>query len=97
MPPPQSDYDKWIKLRERLREEDVTRKAQLKDIAKFIKQVLPQPTVHKFETGYRITTTPPSVPVKRRIVESLPSTSAAVQTATPRKQYSKLMTKRRMT
>ena len=32
---PQSDYDKWIKMSGKLRKEDFTRKAQLKDIAKF--------------------------------------------------------------
>ena len=59
--------DKWIKMSEKLREEDVTRKAQLKDIAKFMKRVLPekqQSTEPKFETRDRITTTsPPPVPV----------------------------------
>ena len=27
LPPPQSDYDKWIKMSEKFREEDVTRDA----------------------------------------------------------------------
>jgi hypothetical protein len=40
---PQSDFDKWIEMSGKLREEDVTRKAQLKDIAKFRKQVLLEP------------------------------------------------------
>jgi hypothetical protein len=39
---PQNDDDKWIKMSERLREEYVTRKAQLKDIAKFMKPILPE-------------------------------------------------------
>ena len=51
---PQGDYDKWIKMIRKLREEDVTRKAQLKDIAKFMKQVLPERPVQRFE---RITPT----------------------------------------
>ena len=55
---PQSDYDKWIKVSGKLREEDVNPKAQLKDIAMFTKQVLPEPPVQRFE---RIT-----APVKRR-------------------------------
>ena len=45
--PPQNDYDNWIKMSE----EDVTGKAQLKDIAMFMKRALPekpQPTVPKF-------------------------------------------------
>ena len=40
---PQSDVDKWIRMSGKLREEDVTRKAQLKYIAKFMKAVLPEP------------------------------------------------------
>ena len=40
---PQSDFDKWIEMSGKLREEEVTRKAQLKDIAKFMKQVLLEP------------------------------------------------------
>ena len=59
---PQIDY-KWIKLSGKLREVDVTRKAQLKDIPKFMKQVLLEPPVKRFG---RITP-----PVKRR--ESLPT------------------------
>jgi len=78
--PPQHAYDKWIKMSKRIREEDVTRKAQLKDVAKFLKQLLPSPTVQNFESRDRFTTTPPSVAVKRRAVKSLPSTSAAVET-----------------
>jgi hypothetical protein len=38
----------------KLREEYVTRKAQLKDIAKFLNQVLPEPPVQKFEKRKRI-------------------------------------------
>ena len=34
-------YDKWIKMSKQIREEDCTRKAQTKDVAKFLKQVLP--------------------------------------------------------
>ena len=41
------DYDKWIKMSEKIREDDVTGKAQTEDIAKFLKQVLrPHPTVN---------------------------------------------------
>ena len=76
---------------ERLREENATRNAQLKDIANFMKTVLPQhhSSPHKFETRDRITSTTP-VPDKRRrvIVEySLPSTCVAetVYETTPRK------------
>ena len=74
-------------MSEKLREEDVTRKAQIKDIAKFIKRVLQQPTVPKIEKRDRINTTSPhSVPVKRRVLEFLPSTSAeTVYVGTPRK------------
>ena len=61
---------------ERLREEYVTRNAQLKHIVQFMKLVLLEPTVQGFETRDRITTIPPSVPVKRRVVETLPSTAA---------------------
>jgi hypothetical protein len=32
-----------MKLSRKLRDEDVTRKAQIKDIARFMKQVLPEP------------------------------------------------------
>jgi len=52
---PQSDYDKWIKLSGKLQEEILTRKAQLKDIAKFMKQVNPEPPVQRLETRERIT------------------------------------------
>ena len=51
-----------------------------------MKHVLPEIIVQAFETRDRITTTPPSVPVKRWIVESLPLTSAAVEIETPRKR-----------
>ena len=47
-----------------------------------MKQVLPEPTVQRFETRDRINTTPPSGPVNRREVEFLPSTDAD---STPRK------------
>jgi hypothetical protein len=40
---PQSDYDKWIKMSGKLREEDITRKAMLKDIAKFMNKFCPNP------------------------------------------------------
>jgi hypothetical protein len=59
--PPQHVYYKWIKMSKKIREKDVTRMTQIKDIAKFLKQVLPeppQPTVQKFESRVRITTTP---------------------------------------
>jgi len=71
-------------MSEKLREEYVTLNAQLKDIAKFMKQVLPEPTFQRFETRGRIITTTPSVPVKRRVVEFLPSTTAVYE-STPRK------------
>ena len=74
---PQNDFDKWIKLSWKLREEDVTHKAQLKDIAKFMKQILPEPSVQKF---VRITS-----PVKRQ--ESLPNAAAEID---PKNQTSKL-------
>ena len=68
---PQIDYDKWIKMSGKLREEDVTRKTQLKDIAKFMTQVLPEAPVQRFETRERI-----SPSVKRRVVISLPTAAA---------------------
>ena len=74
---PQSDYDKWIKLSGKLREEDVTRKAQLKDIAKFMKQVLPEPPVQRFE---RITP-----PVKR--LEYLPTAPAEIAPKNPKFEF----------
>jgi len=46
---PQSDFDKWIKLSGKLQEEDATLKAPIKDIAKFVKQVPPEPPVQRFE------------------------------------------------
>ena len=40
------DYDKWIKMSKNIREQGFTRKAQTKDVANFLKQVLPtNPTV----------------------------------------------------
>ena len=45
---PERDFDKWIKISNNIREEDVKRKAQTKDIGKFLKNVLPdspRPTV----------------------------------------------------
>ena len=86
MSPLQTDYDKWIKMSERLREEDVTRNDQLKDIAECMKHVVPEPPVQKFQTHVQITLS--SVPVKRRIVESLPS---GVPDRTPRNKISKFM------
>ena len=76
----QSDYDTLIKMSEKLREKDVTRKRQLIDIANFMKHVPPEPPVQRFDTRDRITT--PSVPVRRRVVESL---SCAAAESTPRK------------
>ena len=73
-------------MSERLRDEEVTLKAHLKDIAKFMKNVLPEPTDQRFETRNRIT--PPSFPVKRQVVEFLPSTPAE---GILRKPYSKLI------
>ena len=55
---PQSDYNKWIKMIERLREDGVTRKAPLKDIANFVKHVLLQTTFQIFQTPGRITLPP---------------------------------------
>ena len=46
---PQSDFHKWIKMSVKLREEDFTCKAQLKDFAKFVKEVLPEPPVQRFQ------------------------------------------------
>ena len=69
----------------KIRAEDDTRKAQLKDIAKFMKQVLTETPVQRFETRKRITPL-----VKRRVVESLPTTAAEI---TPKNQNSKLMTR----
>jgi hypothetical protein len=46
------DYDKWIKMNKKIREEDITRRAQNKNVAKFLKHVLPTPptvVVPKFE------------------------------------------------
>ena len=60
---PQNDYDNWIKIRGNLREEHFTRKAQLKDIANLLKQVLPEPPDYRFESRDRIT-----LHVKRRWV-----------------------------
>ena len=70
-------------MSERLREEDVTGKAQLKDIANFVKQVLPEPPVHRFETSDRIT--PPEK--QRRVLESLPFVATE---SNPKNQNSKL-------
>ena len=36
-------------MSERIREEDVTRKAQLKDISQFMKHVLPETPVHNLK------------------------------------------------
>ena len=73
----QSVYYKWIELSGKLWEEDVTRKAQLRDIAKFVKQVLPEPSVQRFE---RITP-----PVKRRV--SLPTAPAVIATKKPKFEF----------
>jgi len=43
-------------MNERLREEDVPRKPQLKVIAKFMKDILPETPFPKFQTRHRITT-----------------------------------------
>jgi hypothetical protein len=71
---PQSDFDKWIAMSGKLREEDVIRKAQLKDIAKFMRQVLPEPPVERLE---RITPA-----VKRR--ESLSTAAAEIAPKKPK-------------
>ena len=86
----QRAYDKWITMSKRISEEDVTRNAQLKDIAKFMKNVLPEspkPIVQKLENACSNHYTP-SVAVKWRVLEYLYSTSAAVETvyeSTPKK------------
>ena len=50
-------------MSEKLREEDVTHKAQLKDIANFMKRVLPEePQFRTFETSDRITITTTPLP-----------------------------------
>ena len=71
---PQIDYDMWIKRSEKLREEDVTRKTQLKDNEKFMKQVLSEPPVQRFEW-----ITPA---IKRR--ESLPTAEAEIAHKKPK-------------
>lgn len=81
---PQSDRDKRITISVKIREEDVTSQAQLKDISKFMKQFLHEPPVQRFETRDRITT--PSVPVKRRrVVEFL--TFAAAENITRKLKF----------
>ena len=52
----------------KLWEEGYTRNPQLKEIAKFMKDVIPEPTFQRFDTRDRIPTTSPSIPVKRRVV-----------------------------
>ena len=49
MSPPQSDYNKWIEMIEKLREEDVTGNAPLKDTAKFVKHVILEPSVQSLK------------------------------------------------
>ena len=55
--PSEHDNDNWIKMSKTIREEDVTRNAQTKDIAKFLKLVLPDrplPALFpKIESRYR--------------------------------------------
>ena len=58
---------------------------QLKYIAKFMNTVKPENPVNNFETRVLITTATHSVPVKRRVLESLPTTSASVYESTSRK------------
>jgi len=55
----------------------------------------PQSTVQRFETRNGIIT-PPSVPVKQLVVESLPSLSASVENYTPR-EFEIETKRRRMT
>ena len=50
----------------------------------FLKNVLIETTVRRFEKRDRKTTTGPSVPAKQRVLEFLPS-AAAVFESTPRK------------
>ena len=71
---PHSDFDNWIEMSGTLREEDVIRKAQLRVIAKFMRQVLPEPPVQRFD---RIT---PSM--KRR--ESLLTATAEIAPKKPK-------------
>ena len=68
---PESNYDKWIKMSEKLREKDVSRQTQTNDITKYMKRVLPEPSIQRLESRDLITR--PSVLVKRRrVVESFP-------------------------
>jgi len=50
-----------------------------------MKRILPETPFGKFQTRDRITTTSPSVLVKRRVLESLPCTPETVYESTPRK------------
>jgi hypothetical protein len=54
---PQHDYDKWIKIRKKIREKDVTRNVKIKNIANFFKQVLPKSPGPKIESRDEISTT----------------------------------------
>ena len=63
----------------KVREEDVTRKAQLKDIAKFMKQVLPEHPVQIIETRERMTPH-----VKRQVVESLSNAAGEINPKKPK-------------
>ena len=56
----------------KLQEQDVTRKVLLKDFANFMKQVLREPSVHRFKKLDRLS---PHA-MRRRVVESLPFVAA---------------------
>ena len=64
-----------------IREDDFKRKAQMKDIARFLKQVLPKsPNTPGPEIEYHSTQIRTTPPVKRQeVAESTPSTSPMVK------------------
>jgi hypothetical protein len=77
-------YDKWVKVRARLREADVQRERQIHTIAAFLKKVLPYSTFDlnvkpKFDvllsgtqTGLLPPPPPPPTAVKRHILSDTP-------------------------
>jgi len=42
-------YDKWVKFREKIEETNVEREAMIKEIAEFLKKVLPKYALHQQE------------------------------------------------
>ena len=70
-------YEKWVRVQQQIREDEMERKLRVKAVADFLKSVLPPPAVHKAPIPRRQTT--PTQTEARVAAAAIPSTSSAAE------------------